>query len=526
MKQSSALLVSFLSLAGCSSTEEVNPVPTNMPPEEEPPPEEETPAALDCAREGDKCYVRVKEGRFFLDGKPYQYMGANYWQAPYVSLDRLRTDLDLLQKQGVKNLRIMALSEGGLSDAEENDQVFGPQRIIPASSDEPCADPALEAYAQTLKRTLDEVHKRGMKAVLTLNDWYQWSGGMLQYMKWSHDLPDKSCGKSYDAYTLDGVVDPDTGADLLLADHHQPFAMSTLFMPGTGTACMPVPVGAFVLPAPGTLAQGDPKVGQAWNDLGDVSTLFLCNKKAQEFYFDRASRVIAALKDHPAIMAWQLANEPRSFKGWNPLFRRWVERNAKFIKDIDPNHLVSIGSEGDLYQWGDYANSDYEDFSAVPEVDYLTCHVWPENWGWYNPSSPEGSADVGSLSAAITESDKFIAKQLENAKALKKPMVVEEFGLARDDKSQPVASTVARRNKFYQSMFQHVVDNPAFAGVNFWAFAGAGRPAGDGNPYWRVGDDYIGDPPHEYQGWYSVYDTDTSTLDLIKEYAGKIEARP
>jgi mannan endo-1,4-beta-mannosidase len=40
-------------------------------------------------------------------------------------------------------------------------------------------------------------------------------------------------------------------------------------------------------------------------------------------------------------------------------------------------------------------------------------------------------------------------------------------------------------------------------------------------PYanWTQGDDFIGDPPHEPQGWYSVYDKDNSTLEIIKKYA-------
>ena len=39
---------------------------------------------------------------------------------------------------------------------------------------------------------------------------------------------------------------------------------------------------------------------------------------------------------------------------------------------------------------------------------------------------------------------------------------------------------------------------------------------------WKAGDDFIGDPPFEYQGWYSVYDRDVSTLELIKEYSLKM----
>jgi len=56
------------------------------------------------------------------------------------------------------------------------------------------------------------------------------------------------------------------------------------------------------------------------------------------------------------------------------------------------------------------------------------------------------------------------------------------------------------------------------AGVNFWAWGGEGRPRQSGC-WWKIGDDFIGDPPHEQQGWYSVYDTDTSTHKIIAKYA-------
>ena len=59
------------------------------------------------------------------------------------------------------------------------------------------------------------------------------------------------------------------------------------------------------------------------------------------------------------------------------------------------------------------------------------------------------------------------------------------------------------------------------AGANFWAWAGEGRPR-EAHGIWKPGDDFIGDPPHEHQGWYSIYDKDESTLKVIMEYAGKM----
>ncbi|MFO1469586.1 MAG: hypothetical protein U1F27_00940 [Turneriella sp.] len=39
---------------------------------------------------------------------------------------------------------------------------------------------------------------------------------------------------------------------------------------------------------------------------------------------------------------------------------------------------------------------------------------------------------------------------------------------------------------------------------------------------WRPGDPFIGDPPHEVQGWYSVFASDRTTLSVIAEYARQL----
>lgn len=54
--------------------------------------------------------------------------------------------------------------------------------------------------------------------------------------------------------------------------------------------------------------------------------------------------------------------------------------------------------------------------------------------------------------------------------------------------------------------------------LNFWAYGGEGRPR---EPFanWTHTDDFIGDPPHEPQGWYSVYNNDSTTINIIKKYA-------
>src|ERR1700710_2347298 len=63
-------------------------------------------------------FVKVEGTQFTIDGKPYRYVGANYWYGGLLGTNgekgkqRLKTELDFLKKNGVTNLRIMVGAEG------------------------------------------------------------------------------------------------------------------------------------------------------------------------------------------------------------------------------------------------------------------------------------------------------------------------------------------------------------------------------------------------------------------------------
>ena len=62
-------------------------------------------------------------------------------------------------------------------------------------------------------------------------------------------------------------------------------------------------------------------------------------------------------------------------------------------------------------------------------------------------------------------------------------------------------------------------------GVSFFGWAGEGRPAAPHAgvaPGWHEGDPFVGDPPSERQGRFSVFNTDVSTCGLIQDYAAKL----
>lgn len=406
-------------------------------------------------------FVTIDGTQFKIKNKPYNFIGTNFWYGMNIGSkgsggDRIRLikELDFLQSIGVNNLRIMAGSEGP-DDA--------PWRMKPSLQKAP------GKYNQDILDGLDflisEMAKRKMYAVVCLNNFWQWSGGMSQYVSWAN--------------------------------------------------------GNENIPYPPPQEKGD------WVKYMRYTAEFYKNKKAQKLFENHISFLLKRVNSYtgkqyindPTIMSWELANEPVALQHKRP-YRAWINTTAKFIKNLDPNHLVTIGSEGNTNKPKFTKNNAYKD-GRSKYIDYLTIHIWIQNWNWYKPKKHEQT-----FSKALLKTEKYIAKHLEIAKKLNKPLVLEEFGISRDQNDHDPSASTLHRDLYYKRIFEIVTENISkktpLQGANFWAWAGFGKPK---NPtsYWQKNDAYIGDPPHELQGWYSVYYDDHSTIELIKKFNNLID---
>ena len=144
----------------------------------------------------------------------------------------------------------------------------------------------------------------------------------------------------------------------------------------------------------------------------------------------------------------------------------------------------------------------------------MNIHIWPYNWGWVDK---DGIADGASTAAENTK--EYIDEHLAVAKKLGKPLVLEEFGYPRDGFKFGKDAKTSGRDSYYASMFSLIEAEARakgrLAGCNFWAWGGLAEPSSE-HVYWQPGDDYTGDPAQEEQGLNSVFTSDTSTLDLIR----------
>jgi mannan endo-1,4-beta-mannosidase len=401
-------------------------------------------------------YVKVQDTKFILSGKPYYFLGTNLWYGCYLgsseetgNRERLIKELDLLKSLGITNLRILAASEK--SEIKNS--------LKPTIQTEPGV--YNENLLEGLDFLLNEMGKLEMKAVVFLNNYWEWSGGMAQYNAWTNG---------------EKVADPD-----------------------------------------------DPGFG--WGEFMRLSATFYNNEAGNKLFKNYIETIINRKNtfnelfyyEDPTIMAWQLANEPRPWGSGELIdnYYKWIDSTAKFIHMLDPNHLVSTGNEGTM---GSLKSTEYYvNAHKSKYVDYLTFHLWIKNWSWYDAKNYIATFDSAKIKAT-----NYINQHIHLAKLLNKPITLEEFGIGRDLENYSTNSSTNVRDDYYNTVFSLVYDSASsgapIAGTNFWTWAGYGRAQHD-DFIWREGDPFLGDPPQEPQGLNSVFDTDTTTLNIIKKYS-------
>lgn len=244
---------------------------------------------------------------------------------------------------------------------------------------------------------------------------------------------------------------------------------------------------------------------------------FSTNAEAIHLNHNYIRSIVTRLKDHPAIFSWQICNEPRCFSESGEVreaFVRYIHSTAALIKSIDGLHMVSTGNEGLMGCESDPVL--YERINCCDDIDYITIHIWPYNWGWVKE---ENIAD--GVQEAIDKTGSYIDSHLDLARRLGKPLVIEEFGYPRDGFSFDLSSTTCGRDSLYAYVFSRIIESAGnggeLSGCNFWGWGGFAKPT---HEKWQEGDDLCGDPSQEAQGLNSVFSTDIGTISVISNATG------
>jgi mannan endo-1,4-beta-mannosidase len=423
-------------------------------------------AHVSTASRGANEFVSVRNGQFQLRDRPYFYVGTNLWYGCYLADPALSGGRQRLRRE-LDRLQSIGANNVRLLGGSETSALAGaiPRGITRAPHEQD------EDLLRGLDFCLAEMAKRDMRAVLFLSNYWQWSGSFAQYVRWA---------------TGETIPDPDK------------------------------PV----------MAKGD------WHAFMQFSARFYRTPDANALYREFVSRLIQRrntvngriYRDDPAIMTWELANEPRPCADDStmaqdvPVFCDWVDSTAQFIHEQDSHHLVCTGSEG---IWGCLQKPEvFVAAHKTPAIDYVTVHMWLKNWGWL--TTPELSPAFDQ--AAVRAHDHVELHTQLATDVLKKPLVLEEFGLPRDHEQYAPGTPTLARDEYFRRMFAQVAEScragRALQAANFWAWAGEGRVTTQTVSPVR----FLGDPPCEPQGLNSVFDTDTGTLKVIAEANRKLSA--
>ena len=436
------------------------------------------------AEAGDN-FVSVRNGRFFLGDKEYRYVGTNLWYGAILASEgqggnrpRLLKELDDMKSVGIDNVRVLIGGDG-------RDGI--PSHIAPKLQSEP------GVYNDTILAGLDflmaELEKRDMKAVLYFNNAWEWSGGYGAYLDWI-------------GFTGD-VMSSDGSGKMKHFDR--------------------TPVPSL----------------EGWWEYMQYASNFITNEKAKALAAEHVRKMVSRTnrftgqpyRESKALMAWEIANEPRCFindEVHKYKFIEWIDEQSRLIKSLDPNHLVTTGSEG---KHG--CEDDLRLFNAIhtlPCIDYACIHIWPNNWGWLGKFNQNYDADktiakdapdpiVDMVPAACDSTLAYIDEAYQLMAKAGRPVVLEEFGYPRDRFLFTPGSPTKGRDAYYKYVFSIIRDSGKIAGCNFWGWGGRANVK---HTIWQRWDDYVCDPAQEEQGLNSVFLKDKSTMQIIREMTKQI----
>ncbi len=405
-------------------------------------------------------FVTVKGHQFMIGETPYYFIGTNYWYGSYLGLEKDK-------KRGIKRLRteLDFLKANGVTNlriiagAEGSGLINGVTRVGPPL--QPVQGKFNTEVLNGLDLVLHEMGKRNLKAIVFFSNNWEWSGGFQQYLIWNKLVP-----KDQETRKL------------------------------------------------------------SWDEQRDIVSKFYSCSPCKAAYNEQVSVVMNRTNkfnkkryiDDETIMAWELANEPRPMRAYaNADYKKWISDVAAMIKKKDKNHLVTLGHEGFM---GTESMPLFEEIHADKNVDYLTIHIWAKNWSWFlGDKIAEGYPNV------VKKATDYVDEHIKIAEKLNKPLVIEEFGLPRDEQSFDINSPTTFRDDYYSKMFAFVAEskksNGVIAGANFWAFGGTSRPIIN-QIFWKIGDEFMGDPPMEEQGLNTVFDSDKTTWTIINKYAKEL----
>lgn len=180
-----------------------------------------------------------------------------------------------------------------------------------------------------------------------------------------------------------------------------------------------------------------------------------------------------AYKDDPAILGWELMNEPRcNAEPTGALVQSWVEEMSPYLKTIDGNHLVTAGLEGfygdgeheskELNPWSIYYGTNFIATHQALGIDFATIHLYPDVWLWGTTADERAAFFRNWTASHVRDTERYLGM----------PLLVTEYGkfLWEDQESGENATT--RRDRFLGTVLDTIYESASrggpLVGGAFW----------------------------------------------------------
>lgn len=214
-------------------------------------------------------------------------------------------------------------------------------------------------------------------------------------------------------------------------------------------------------------------LGNQWEDYGGRNT-YVSNRDYDSFYTDPQSKqnfkdyiksvlthqnslTSIQYKDDPAIMIWEILNEPRlEWDKSGDILSDWTEEMGQYIASLDNKHLISVGTEGFLHDgntapYQENHGADYLRICRLSVIDVCSAHLYPK----YFPTVPNNS-----------DLEKVLGRWQDIASQASKPFYIGEVGF-------DLATATDQNNKYAQreQLFQdvhNVVERKNISGALIW----------------------------------------------------------
>ncbi|KAJ0733307.1 putative mannan endo-1,4-beta-mannosidase [Helianthus annuus] len=216
---------------------------------------------------------------------------------------------------------------------------------------------------------------------------------------------------------------------------------------------------------------------------------FYTNPIVKGYYKNHVQSVITrinkitqiAYSQDPAIMAWELINEPRSQSDYSGrTINDWVQEMALFVKSLDRYHLLEIGMEGfygDTMPERKQINPGYQvgtDFisnNLIREIDFATIHAYPPKW--------LSGKDEDSQMALM---QRWMWSHFKDSRTiLKKPLVIAEFGKSSKDPGYNIHKRDSYMRDVYRNIYMEARSGGTVGGGLVWQLMADGMGSyGDG----------------------------------------------